>query len=70
LVDLPKNESFEEIKALENLPNLQILDLSNNPISDEEKHLVGKTAQEIEGYCKKITKKKGKRRIIGCLFVV
>jgi Leucine-rich repeat (LRR) protein len=42
---------IEEIKGLENLTNLKILDLSENPIRDDERHLLGKSAQKVVKYC-------------------
>jgi hypothetical protein len=46
-----KFNRIEEIKGFEYLRNLKELYLDDNPVRDDELHLIGKSAQDIVNYC-------------------
>ena len=50
ILDLNHNQ-IKEISGLEHLSNLKDIYIGRNPIRDEERHLIGKNAQEIVRYC-------------------
>ena len=52
-----QHNKIREIKGLETLINLQYLNLNDNPIREDERYLLGKSAQEIVKYCQEKVKK-------------